>query len=362
MTKIVRADAMLLKRKHTVLTTSYGKAKQEKEHVIVVLEDEKGNRGYGEATPLPKFSGETAEIVKAVLLSELLTLLPGLDSSAIALIHQKMDKQIFGNRAAKCAIDCALYDLTANSLHIPLFELLGGKVRDKVPINRHIGIVSMEETVRLAQEYKEQGFCSLKIKVGTDTAMDTQRIHAIRKIMGPDAKLRIDGNNGLHWNEACSLIEAIQDCDLEFYEQLLPKWDLTGMKELKRKYGIRIAIDEALNTLQDAVRYAEAEAADAFVIKLVKCGGLYPALSIAAVAQAYGLPVIVTSTYDTQIGCAACLELACALPNAETGCDLTAFAIQPEWAEMDHRLQGMLMECGSAPGMGIFAMKDFPME
>lgn len=362
MTRITRADAVLLKRKHTVLTTSYGKAKQEKDHVIVILEDEKGNHGYGEATPLPKFSGETTEIVKDVLISELLPLLLGLDSSAVALIHQKMDKQVFGNAAAKCAIDCALYDLQAKSLHIPLYGLLGGKVRNQVPVNRHIGIVSMEETVRLAQEYQRQGFNSVKIKVGTDTDTDSQRIRAIRKIMGPEAKLRIDGNNGLHWNEACSLIENVKDCNLEFYEQLLPRWDMDGMKQLKVKYGICIAIDEAINTVQDAVRYAESGAADAFVIKLVKCGGLYPALGIAMVAQAYRLPVIITSTYDTQIGCSTCLELACALSNAVTGCDLTAFALQPEWAEINHQLEGMWMECGTAPGIGVLSMKDFPME
>ena len=359
--RITSYEVTALTRKHIVLTTTYGKAKQEKTHIIVMLEDEQGHRGYGEATPLSKFSGETSDIVKLVLERELLPLVLGLDSADIAVAHQCMDKHIYGNNAAKCAIDCAMYDLFAKTLQVPLYKLLGGCVRKQVPINRHIGIESVEQAKSLALNYLKQGFQSIKMKVGNDIEEDSKRIWAVRDILGDSGRIRIDGNNGMSFSTASKLIELVKECDLEFYEQLLPKWDLEGMRALHQKFGISIATDEAVNSIQDAAQYAVAGAAEAFVIKLVKCGGLYPALGIAALANSYRMPVIITSTYDTQIGCATCLHLACTLPNANTACDLTAFAVQPEMAHMAHQLNKMHMACGDAPGIGVFNMQDFTM-
>ena len=362
MARIIEAAVDLLARNQVVLSTTYGRPKQKKEHVIVRVKDENGRCGYGEATPLSKFTGETAEVVKTILEHELLPLIIGLDSSEISTAHVKMDAQIFGNQAAKCAIDCAMYDLLSKTLEIPLAELLGGCFRNVVPINRHIGIVPFDEARQLAEQYRQEGFYSIKMKVGLDVEEDFQRIQLVREVLGSKARIRVDGNNGMDWKNACALIEATRDFHLEFYEQLVPKWDLKGMRELRLKYGVPVLADEAVSSIQDAVKYAEAGATDAFVIKLVKCGGLYPALGIAMVANAYKLPVVVTSTYDTQIGCSACLALACALPNASTACDLTVFAGMPDFAETAHELVGMDLHYGKAPGIGVFSMVDYEMK
>lgn len=362
MARIIEAKADLLVRNQVVLATTYGKPKQKKEHVIVRIKDENGLCGYGEATPLSKFTGETAEVVKSILDHELLSLIIGLDSSEITTAHVKMDAQIFGNHAAKCAVDCAMYDLLSKTLEIPLAELLGGCVRKVVPINRHIGIVPLEEARQLAEQYKQEGFYSIKMKVGLDVEADFQRIQMVREVLGPKARIRVDGNNGMDWKNACAFIEATRDFHLEFYEQLLPKWDLQGMRELRLKYGVPVLADEAVSSIQNAVKYAEAGAADAFVIKLVKCGGLQPAMGIAMAANAYKMPVVVTSTYDTQIGCSACLALACTLPNASTACDLTVFAGMPEYAETAHDLIQMNLHYGKAAGIGVFSMVDYEMK
>ena len=362
MAKIVHSTVTCLTRPHAVLTTSYGKEKQEKSHAIVTLVDENGMTGYGEATPLSSFTGETTEIVVKVLESVLLPKLIGCDSCDIAQIHQRMDSQIAENHAAKCAIDCAMYDLTAKELGTPLYTLLGGKCRDRVPINRHLGIMPVEQAVQMAKEYVSQGYRSIKMKVGGDVASNAERIKAVREAVGPQVKLRIDGNCGFSRCEAWKLIEMVRPCDLEYYEQLLPKWDLEGMRNLRQTFGISILADEAVNSVQDAVQYAAHGAADAVTIKLCKCGGLYPAVQIAGVAASMGMQVVVASTYDTHIGCSACLHLATALPNISAGCDLTTFITQPAQAQTAHTLEGMYLSAGMLFGIGVQSMIDFPMK
>ena len=120
--------------------------------------------------------------------------------------------------------------------------------------------------------------------------------------------------------------------------------------------------DRSVHSVRDAMRCGLGGAADAVTIKLCKCGGLYPALRLAAAAEAAGMQVVVASTYDTHIGCAACLHLAAALPNLAAACDLTTFAIQPEQAETCHRLEGMYLTVGAEPGMGVRSMADYAME
>lgn len=362
MAKIISASVTCLTRPHVVLTTSYGEAKQERTHAIVTLTDEDGRVGYGETTPLAHFNGETAGTATLVLQEVLLPALLGLDCFDIAAAHQRMDHAIADSFGAKSAADCAMYDLAAKTLGVPLYALLGGKCRDNVPINRHMGIVSTQEAENMAKDYAAQGFLSLKLKVGGNVDVCAERIAAVRRAVGPKARIRVDGNCGFSYPQAVQLIRRTEECRLEFYEQLLPKWDMDGMRRLRKELGAPILADESVNSVRDAMEYALHDAADAVTIKLCKCGGLYPALRIAAAAEAAGMQAVIASTYDTHIGCSACLHLASALPNAQTACDLTTFATQPIQAESCHTLEGMYLHAGSEPGIGLFGMYDYPMK
>jgi L-alanine-DL-glutamate epimerase-like enolase superfamily enzyme len=280
---------------------------------------------------------------------------------AIADIHQKMDQMIAENHGAKAAVDCAMHDLSAKALNIPLYRLLGGKCNERVAINRHIGIMAVQEAEKLAEQYTAQGYQHIKMKIGTTPEQDASRVLAVREIAGKTAKIRLDANCGYSYTDAVKLIRLLAHCDIEYYEQLLPQWNLKEMSQLRHAYGIRILIDEAANNVRDVVAYAEAGAADAFTLKLCKCGGLYHALRMAAVADAYQMGVVIASTYDTHIGCAHCLQLASALANVNAACDLTTFATQPSMAETCHQLEGMYLYAGAEPGIGVYTMKDFHM-
>ena len=362
MSKIIRYEVTLLTRPHVVLKTSYGEAKQEKSHAIVALYSDSGAVGYGEATPLSNFTGETTQIVVSALENVILPLIIGIDSLDIAKAHVIMDHAIAENHAAKCAVDCAMYDLAAKELDIPMYKLLGGRCRDSVRINRHIGIMDDEQAVALAMSFTEQGFKSIKMKVGGDVKSNISRVRAVRRAVGGDVKIRIDANAGYNYTQASEFIKGVYDCGIEYYEQLLPKWDLDQTVALRRNFGIPILLDESINSPEQAARYAISGAADAFTIKLCKCGGLYVAGQIAGIAEAFGMDVVVASTYDTHIGCGACLHLATALPNISAACDLTTYASQPDIARYCHALEGMQLHAGDAPGVGVFSMNDYAMQ
>lgn len=356
-------EVVTLTRPHAVLSTHYDlNPKQERSHIIVKLMDNHGRCGYGETTPLLEFTGENTDIVKLVLETIILPCLLGFNTADIAAAHIKMNSLIPGNFAAKNAVDNAMYDLLAKELQVPVYTLLGGKCRDSVIFNRHIGMMNTENAVDLARKYHTQGIKTIKMKVGgTVVESDIERVRSVREIVGPETSIRVDANQGFSYPDACKFIKGVYDCDIEYYEQLLPQWDLKGAHDLRMVYGVHLLADESCHSVFDVMQLAEYGAADAVTVKLCKCGGLYPALRVAGAAEAYGMNVIVASTFDTHIGCSACLHLASALPNCTHSCDLTTFPAQPDNAEYRHHLTDTDICVSDAPGLGVSDMFDFHM-
>jgi o-succinylbenzoate synthase len=264
-----------------------------------------------------------------------------------------MNGAIYGNTSSKAAADMAIYDLSAKVLGVPEYKLLGGACRKTVGVNRHIGINAVAEAVRLARSYTAQGYKTIKIKVGNDADEDIRRIKAIRQAVGESINLRIDANQGYTFPAALRVLNALRDDRLEYCEQPLPAWDVAGLKKLRESTGVPIGADESLHSVQDAITMAENRSVDVFVLKLIKTGGIWPALQIAGIAEAVGIKCVITSPFDTQIGAAHCLHLAAALPAASISCDLTCYASQPEMATTCHIMENGMLDVGADSGCGV---------
>ena len=358
MGKVVSAEVFLLHRKTIVLATAYGRPAQIRGHVIVKLTDENGLCGWGEATPLPKFTGETPEFVQYVLEKELISEIIGVDAADLWEARNRWNHKLPEHAAAKMALEAAFYDLAAKERKHPLYQMFGGKLREKVMINRHLGIMGIDEAVEKAVQYREQGYHSIKMKIGTDVEEDIRRVCAVRDAVGYEMKLRVDANAGYSYSDAYKFIRKTCDLDLEMYEQLLDKHDFNGIKQLKRDTGVVIGVDEAINTVQEAVRYAYERAADVFVLKLVKTGGIQNAVTISEIAASAGIRCVVTSTYDTQINGAVCLHLASSLPASTMSNDITCYATQPDMADTCHVLKDGYLTVGDEAGIGVRSLKE----
>ncbi len=335
------------------LTTSYGDAPEVRPHVIVEIAADSGPVGLGEASPLPEFTGETAQSILAVLRETYLEALAGRDATQAGAIMVELERLRPGNPSAKAAIDLALYDLAGKLLGVPTSTLLGGARRDSARVASAVGIGPIPDIVAQVERSVAAGSRTIKMKVGQDPRADVARVRAVRSAVGSDVHIRIDANQGYDSGTAIGVLRQLEDCHLDYIEQPVPRWDHAGMAHIRRVTGMRILADEALHSPQDAMALIRAGAADLFALKLIKTGGLARAREIAAIGEAAGIDCIVISPFETQIGAAAGLHLALCLPIGHHAHELTVFATQPHMARTGIRQEGDALFPAPVPGHGV---------
>jgi O-succinylbenzoate synthase len=145
----------------------------------------------------------------------------------------------------------------------------------------------------------------------TDQLVD--RLRALRAVVGPEPRLRIDAGGAWDLETATERVEAIHRFRIEYVEQPLAAWDLTGHAELRRRVGVPIALDETIDS-EGAARAALAEgAADVIVVKPARVGGLEATIRIVEAASASGASVVLGTFFETGVGIAAALRIAALL-------------------------------------------------
>ncbi len=325
------------------------------EVVLVRVQTDAGLTGYGEAAPEPCVTGETTGTVTAAL-KVLGQAVEGLDPFAIEQAHLKMDRVLRGNPAAKCAIDLALYDIMGKAAGLPVWRLLGGS-DPRVQTDMTVGIADSAHMAESARHYvEEEGFRIIKMKVGIDPATDERAVAAVAGAIGGRAALRVDGNQGYTPAIAARMLKVFAAHGVDEAEQLLSARDLEGSAWLRdRAEGVAIMLDEAVHAPADALRACALGAADKINIKLMKCGGLFPALSIDAIAAAAGLECMVGCMLETPVAISAGLSLAAARANIpDTDCDSFRYydaslvPVQGAFVE-----QGDVVVLSEEPGLGV---------
>ncbi|MFD4422290.1 o-succinylbenzoate synthase [Agromyces sp. NPDC058484] len=194
-------------------------------------------------------------------------------------------------------------------------------VRDRIPVNATVPAVDPDSVGAVLDRFP--GCRTAKVKVASadgTLAEDVARVRAVREVVGPEGRIRVDANGGWNVDEAEHAIHALAQFDLEYVEQPCPTVDELAEIRLRTKYmGIPIAADESVRRADDPLAVAGAGAADLLVIKAQPLGGIRRALGI--VEQA-GLPVVVSSALDTSVGLAMGAQLAASVPELEYDCGL----------------------------------------
>ena len=181
LTKINQVKTTILEThsSDTDFVTSYGPEPTIKYHVMVKIVSNEDVSGFGEASPLPDFSGETHDIIQSMIDKYYSPILIGKDPFDLELIHHEMNYKYPANHASKAAIDMALYDLCGKTLNIPVYQLLGGRCREQVEIGAALGIGTPSETAQKAKDYVNQGAKAIKLKVGINPKQDIQTVHIL---------------------------------------------------------------------------------------------------------------------------------------------------------------------------------------
>src|SRR6185295_6807430 len=183
----------------------------------------------------------------------------------------RMQKALRGHSYAKCAIDIALHDIAGKALGVPVHALLGGAVRDAVPVAHMIGLMGDGEAVDEALGAVADGAAALQIKGGEDATRDLELVRRLRKALPGGVKLRLDANQGYRQPKvAINVIRALEDSGLDYIEQ--PVMGLADMAEVKRSVSTPVIADESCWDGADAMDIIHARAADCLSIYLAKAG------------------------------------------------------------------------------------------
>jgi L-alanine-DL-glutamate epimerase-like enolase superfamily enzyme len=309
----VEAVPVTVRRKPEIRPrTAYG-IRETSDVVLVRVRCQDGTEGVGEATGGPGWSGET-QATSLVVIRELLgPAVIGLDPSRLDRIAQRLAGAVRHHPFAKAAIEMACFDIVGKRAGLPVYQLLGGKFRDEIPIRFVVTATDPEQAAKIAAEYTRQGFGAIKVKVGFDRASDVRRVRAVRQAIGPAVKLTVDANMGWDVPTAIAALRDLEDANLLAAEQPVRHDDPRWMADVRHAVGVPIMADESVFTLSDALRVLRDGAADILSVYPGKHGGLLTTLKIAAVAEAAGALCSVGSNLELGVGSAAMAHAAAAV-------------------------------------------------
>jgi muconate cycloisomerase len=327
------------------------------ENVVVKLISDDGYFGWGEAPHMVGHSqlGETPYTVRVILRHKLVPAILGMNPFNQEELTIALDRAVPGNGRAKGALVMAAYDLAGKALGTPVYNLLGGKVRDAIPLSWSLPIVENEKIVSEAIQMVERGFRILKIKVGRPNPLnDVDAIRAVREAVGDEINLRADANQAYDVKTSLRVLRNIEPYRLDFLEQPVHRDNLAGMIEVTRQSPIPIMADESIKSPAELAIIAQNRAADYASIYIIGPGGLGNSKKMAAIAQAFRIRGYVGGALESIIGASAGLHLAASSPAIDLGCELDGQYFLKE----DIGIESLIMQEGAlvvptGPGLGI---------
>jgi muconate cycloisomerase len=296
--------------------------------VIVQLWLRNGATGFGEAATIggPSWNEESPESIHHAITAHLAPALLGQQGAHFGAALARMDLACRGNAFAKSAVEMALIDAVARSLHLPAWQLLGGQRHASLPLAWTLASGDVARDLEEAQLRLEQKRHRIfKIKIGARTPdQDVAHVAQIARGLAGRATLTVDVNQAWDGSTARRHLPALIDAGVTLIEQPVAKWNVEGLKTLARELGSRASLmaDESVCTPQDALALARAGAAQVFSLKVAKHGGLLRTHDVAAVAEAADIAWYGGTMLETSIGSAASAQVFSTLGPLHHGCEL----------------------------------------
>ena len=294
-------------------------------HLVVRVRTEGGLEGIGEGTTPggPWWGGESVETMKAIIDGYLSPTLVGDDATRIGRALEKMDRVAARNQFAKATVEMACFDLLGKVLGVNVCDLLGGPLRDSLPVLWTLAAGDADLDIAEAEEKLEAGLhARFKVKVGADMDAELKRLARISEALGDRARLTIDPNGSWDELEATRLLPRLAEVGIMLLEQPLPYWNLDGMARLTAAQLVPIMADECMRSVHDALAVVERRAAHVFSLKVLKSGGITRTQKTATVAEAAGIRCFGGTSLESSVGTAAGMHLFSAVPNLTEGCEL----------------------------------------
>ncbi|MBD3672890.1 MAG: muconate cycloisomerase [Planctomycetaceae bacterium] len=291
---------------------------QVSKYLLVSIETERGINGVGEATVMPRWSGETVWSAKAIIEEIFAPAITGLDTDDIEGISKLMDRMAIGNWFAKSAIEMALWDIRGKEQDVPVYELLGGPVRDRTITCRFsMGAYPVERARTRARELVEKGFTTIKVKVGTNPEEDVARVRAVREAIGDDYEIVIDANCGFDADTAIDVARQLADCNVALFEQPTPRDDYAGLARVREAIDAEVMADDICFDLNQARECLRNNACDVISVYPGKNAGIRQSMEIASLTAEQNVACSIGSNLELDVASAAMCHLVVAHKNMQ---------------------------------------------
>jgi D-galactarolactone cycloisomerase len=322
---------------------------------LVRVDTDEGISGIGSASG----NGELIEVIVAKVIKPLLV---GMDPTEIDTIWDKAyvrgGHKEFGTRGigvvALSGVDIALWDILGKARGVPLYQLLGGKCRDKVPV--YATALYPEEPAKVARRargFADQGFHGVKIKVGFDLDQDIRIVRAVREELGKDFIVMTDANQGYSVDVALKASDAFADCGAYWLEEPLFVEDIEGHAILREKSKAPIAVGENLHMCYAFENFIMRGAVDFIQPDVARAGGITEIRKITALAARHKVPVSF-HTWGDGVALAASVHLSAALKDCIVmELDYTYNPLREELLREPFKVQNGFLIPPERPGLGI---------
>ena len=326
--------------------------KTRQDSIVVRVRTDEGVTGLGNVDPDPGHSEESfGETLKAV--RTLAPELAGRDPLNLSAALDLMDRSLPRHLDAKAVLEMALFDLKGRVLNQPVHSLLGGRLKDEVRLNGWIGMLEPAAAAREALGWRDAGFGSVKIKLGSGVESDRDRVAAVRDAVGSGLSLRVDANEGYGVDDAIRLAKALAPLDVALLEQPVARADYAGLARVRRAVDIPVMADEAIvgpETLMEVIRK---EAADIVKVKVMKQGGITRTVRMVHMAEAAGIRCVIGHGFGLTINTLAEIHVAASCANIMDGCESVGpLKMGGDVVEQPLDLQGGRVRVPDGPGLG----------
>ena len=328
--------------------------------LLVKIETDSGLAGWGETAPIAGARGTIVDHLAPQLIGE------------NPLDHRRLWRALwganFGNALALGAVDMALNDLRGKALGLPVAELFGGRLRDRVPayasgMNYLEGAKPEDHFPQEAAALRDQGFKTLKMRIGRyPVAREAAVAAAVREAVGPDIRLMADGNAAYTMATALQMGRELHQLGFECFEEPLPQSpNYAGYEELRQKLPLPLAAGEAVDSRGSAKQLIDRRALDIIQPDVGLCGGIGEALFIAELATLSGIRCI-PHCWGSAILIAATVHLVSLLPDPHWGLPTDTPPLELDQSENPWRTEIVqqpftpregFVDVPTSPGLGV---------
>ena len=322
------------------------------EVVVLRLQAEGGATGYGEASPWVVFTG-SVEATFAALDRYLRPLVMGRSVGDHAAIMEDARSAVAHCTEAKAALDTALYDLRARIAGVPVWALLGGRCRDRIPLSCSIADPDFDKDLRLMARLREDGVRIIKLKTGfKDHAFDLMRLERLRADFA-EFDIRVDYNQGLHHDTALARVRDVATFKPTFIEQPVKAQLHNLMARIRDAVDVPLLADESIFGPEDMA--AHPDIADGVSIKIMKSGGLARAQTVARMATAQGLSAYGGDMFEAGLAHLAGAHMIAATPEITLGCEFyqATYFLREDILASPFPVRDGHVVLPEAPGLGI---------